>query len=480
MEESPADALEIMMRSAHKRRRAETEAAAAVEPGLELADLSAEMQVRLIEAVESPQAGADPAPHSKLAEAGRAWRWMYDVWVRGRAARLERPTEVFTIALARLFVSPRWKLITHMNWDASSAILRAFEREKFSLVVFFRTARSGWFISYLEDTVAETASSVVRSTITTSHAHPHFGFDESRTIARATGGSATHVETLDSAGAFGQVDAALTYGFAIDLIAPKSAYSIGAANPVFLALRSAFLGPSLGTFRREMLAWQDKVVAMRVVADTTPPPRVLTVFDVEGAEVVVETRLNLEDVLGTLGSAIDAARAAVGDGPGGGRYLRTALKWHNDAIVIAHYADGGWVSDPRRDFRSVREDFEALPEPRLKIFRPEAGRGWRYDGSMFIPEQRGPGLLIMPLPWLFYLAEPRLAFAKVVFAWSVNKTAFLNLLGDSPLTYATHDLVWLPDSLPDEELADLAMLQRRDIRERAVARAPGGPAVEPL
>ena len=474
MEAAPSDALEIMMRSARKRRRAETEA---VEPGLRLAKLSAEMQMSLIEAIELPQAGADPSPSSKLAEVDRMWRWMYEAWVRGRAAQLERPTDIFTIALARLFVSPRWKLITHMDWEASSAILRAFEREKSSLVVFFRTARSGWSVSFLEETIATTGSSVVRNTIATSHAHPHLRFIRSRTIARADEGSATRIETLDSGGVFGPVDAALTYGFALDLVVPHEAYSTGGSVSVYLALRSAFLGPSSGRFRSDMLAWQDKMVAMRVVASAPPPPRVLTVFGVEGAEVVVETLLNPDDVLGSLERVIDVARIAVGDGPEGGSYLRTSIKWHNDAIVIAHYADAGWVFDPHAEFWGIQEVFEAQPEPRLRIFRPDSGHGWRYDGSMFIPERRGTGLLIMPLPWLFYLADtPRLEFAKIIFAWSVKKTVLLNLMGDSPLTYATHDLVWLPDDLPDADLADLAMLQRRDIRERATAHLD----VEPL
>ena len=88
--------------------------------------LPPEIQLMLIEQLEKANRNVKITPSSKLNEVSRIWRLLYYSWKSSKGKKLEHEFPNFdemTLAMTRLFISPRFKLISSMQWPAVHEIL---------------------------------------------------------------------------------------------------------------------------------------------------------------------------------------------------------------------------------------------------------------------------------------------------------------------------------------------------------------------
>jgi len=88
--------------------------------------LPPEIQLMLIEQLEKANRNVKITPSSKLNEVSRIWRLLYYSWKSSKGKKLEHEFPIFdeiSLAMTRLFISPRFKLISSMQWPAVHEIL---------------------------------------------------------------------------------------------------------------------------------------------------------------------------------------------------------------------------------------------------------------------------------------------------------------------------------------------------------------------
>ncbi|HKZ40358.1 MAG TPA: hypothetical protein VJ044_05310, partial [Candidatus Hodarchaeales archaeon] len=116
----------------------------------------------------------------------------------------------------------------------------------------------------------------------------------------------------------------------------------------------------------------------------------------------------------------------------------------------------------------------------LRVFDPTTpwGKPWGYQMSFYIPapSRYVSGLLIIPLPWLFFLYNPNIhsghapyiSLFEYRFMLDPRIMAIHRLPGTGRiLAFQPYECMFLMDQLPPEETERLALLQQPDIQERA-------------
>ena len=495
MEATPADALAAVIRK--RRRRAEPE-----EPETDfLTNLAPEVQLRIVERLESAHEGAEPIRSAKLAEAKRVLRAIYRTWIDDRRIKIDRPPDAFSLALARLFVSPRWKLLTHLPWTATAQILEAHERSPvrgISKILFlYKIGRRGWrtTLASIVPRFGSKSRDVVDLAATTAVEIPtrlaFYDEDSLSFSADLASGDATLAVIGDEVEV--EISALVIYG-SVESVLDPGAYDVsGAIEWSVHALRNSFFGISKEGFAPKGLAWKNQVVLVLATGyphSNDEPLHARVFFERGGASqmhVVALHDWGTRTIGETLGEAV---RKALEEDPTGDRsYVRTEIVWFNGATTLLHDASKGFAMDESSDGDAIRAAFRDAKEPELESLYPKAGDRGGYEMSMFMPAPRDStpvgGTLIIPLPWFMFKMRRmdlhrspsfEISFARMRFGWNINKIQIFSAVGDNPLNYAPYELIWLPDDISDAELSDLTMLQRRDIPERATAHLD----VEPL
>lgn len=499
-----------------KRRRVDEPVSA--EPELPL-----EMQIALVEGLESAQRGVEPSPSLRLVEASRAWRLAYSIWLEGRVHKIERPPPYLSIALARLFVSPRFKLISEMAWPARMAILNAYaggwieiDAERMALVIY-RNVEGGWKMvlakRFLErdDRHAIIKADLVRFTRSSLTARIELYEGEPIGVSAPLITPAAPAVLMPSAPA----PEMLIYGRARSLMGvsvEESRHILSAYERLFFAKRGTQHGAVPPT--AAMLGWRDKIVVIYVIEaafkfDTVMTGERARVFvfyageEEEGETKIITTPTNSWN--GTMVELMENARwlarrvlrrRPTVHSP----YIRMEVEWHTGEIF--EFYDSRRKNDPSEGYAipksaspiiALTEEFARRPEPSLRplLDHPE----WGYSGDLYIPHASSAtgssGILIMPAPWYFFFSASlgpstgsRISLSKGLFLVLPQHATLLSI--DSPhiLAHQPHEFIYLPDDIAPTELADLALLQRRDIPERAEgafgATAPKAPRVRPI
>ena len=97
------------------------------EPDL-IPELPIEMQLAIVKRAELGRSGAVPEPSDRLIEVSKIWHEVYTAWRAGRALKMEHRPDLISLDTARLFISPRFKLISEMQWPAVREILGAYTK----------------------------------------------------------------------------------------------------------------------------------------------------------------------------------------------------------------------------------------------------------------------------------------------------------------------------------------------------------------
>ncbi|HKZ39703.1 MAG TPA: hypothetical protein VJ044_02005, partial [Candidatus Hodarchaeales archaeon] len=126
---------------------------------------------------------------------------------------------------------------------------------------------------------------------------------------------------------------------------------------------------------------------------------------------------------------------------------------------------------------TLRSEFRNYKIGPLRVFDPTTpwGKPWGYQMSFYLPapSRWDKGLLIIPLPWLFFLYNPdipidRIILSKYQFDLDLTIMAIHRLPGTGRiLAFQPYECIFLMDQLPPEETERLALLQRPEIKERA-------------
>ena len=101
--------------------------------------LPREIQAALIEAAESAHRELVPAPRSRWGEVSSLYRELTEDWRRGRVIQLESAPDRFTLDDARLFVSPRFKLLSALSPPIAIDILLAYAQRSALETLFGRS-----------------------------------------------------------------------------------------------------------------------------------------------------------------------------------------------------------------------------------------------------------------------------------------------------------------------------------------------------
>ena len=517
MEATPVDVIDRAMVAgdrAAKRARADEDEEAEV---LETPELPLEIQLQIVEAVEAGQRGAVPEPASAVVRAAQTWRDAYDAWKLGRAAQMENPPSVISLARARLFVSPRFKLISEMPWAAVRQILNAYSvtpgprKETGPYVLAFVNLRNDdpadrprWTMFLLNEYRSEDEI-VLASGFEMRQLAPAFGtpvrFEWNRGVGLMfSAGERTRVadirdhrsidearEILESSSrAQATTGATLIYGRIFNVI-PLDTLGM---RSVLRSLANAFFDPAMKTNAPPsdgMLSWRKKIVVLQVneirnrsVMDfyvSFGSVDGLPVFSVSSRDTAIARTFTIEQVTATT---IDLMRKAIDRA---GRFFVHAT-WSNGSIVGIYDSHEGYLVDRRAIALDVLPQMLAIEgEPALRpLDRPE----WGYEMTMHVRESPylgRSGLMIMPAPWFFYLAEKaepgKLEFAFGTVEYRERFVAMFALESSHVQAYQRPELLFLSDEMDSDEireLSNLTMLQRRDIPERATAHLD----VEPL
>ena len=471
---TPMDAIDEALRTGEKRRRVEIEEEEELrEP---MAELSVEMQLQLVETVEASQRSVLPSPPARLIESARIWRLIYEAWREDRTAKMESPSKLLSLAQARLFVSPRFKLITSMHWSAASQILEAHAAildrdadppEPFPVLALYRARfvsgdRGQWMILSLIKTVdreEETRDGLAVVTAITFDVHH---------LTRIEGGSVSTLALVkrttrfSELGTFGsnsgstdrvELEDVLIYNRGRAFLGP-TAYAkliipdiLGAMMSRFMLDYSRFERPTPG-----MLSWKNSVILVHAsampVLETSPELgdryhgdlRVDMYFlersSESGEEEKVTVRVSVSPAMtiaGLNGTAIGDAiktlsrkRSRAGLGPGPARiqnalYRRTEVVWVNDALMPLFDSrklgspGGAFELPPTGNAREIlRARAETIEEPALESLAEYDE--WGYAMTKFLPPIREmtAGMLIMPVPWFFFFARNALSNDTIV------------------------------------------------------------------
>ena len=492
----------------------------------ETPELPLEMQMQIVEAVEAGQRGAVPEPASTVVRAARTWRDAYEAWKRDRAAQMENPPSVISLTRARLFVSPRFKLISEMPWAAVRQILAAYrdaaerkisgsDKDTGPHVLAFVALegddpvdRPRWTMFLLngfrsddDDVVIADAIEQRRKPIAFGHA-VHFEWNEGVEVMFSAGGRARVADRLGhrefdesraaleaSARAQATTGATLIYGRIFVTI------SFDASGPgmksVLRSLSNAFFDPPKPNAPPSdgMLSWKNKIVVLQVYEIRNRSVGVMEVSvslgSVDGPHLSISGGIAGTSTIEQVTTrAIDRAREILSSEMSSldQRWFVRA-SWNNGAVVGIYDSQEGYLVDRRAIAHDVLPQMLASGiEPALRpLDRPE----WGYEMTMHVRESPylgRSGLMIMPAPWFFRLAENaepgKLEFAFGTVEYREKFVAMFALESSHIQAYQRPELLFLSDEMDSDEireLSDLTMLQRRDIPERATA-----PCVVPL
>ena len=457
-----------------------------------------DMQLLLIESLEEAHRGAIPRPSDRLVEGANAWKTLYNQWKAGRIAKMEHPPDTTSLELVRLFVSPRFKLISHMQWPAVEQVFEATRvrherdtRARGNILVLYRTSEKKWRINIL-GILKKTEKTVI------THRSKTINVDGTRNSADVeTSFSDTHGMVID--GRIVGLDV-LFYGRASVFISEKSYANHNAMQGTLSTLGGMFFN-EIRLDRRptpQALGWRNKLVVIRgqflpisledidfailyTPGTTEDPSAEVTVsFTMHMARhsQFTESDPLLSQVVTVAHHRGMVAIKARGVTPPP-KLTRMGIKWPNGMFMWL--TDSKFPSHNLKEMRlsDLRTSFEKTSEPVVSDLVDISE--WGYTGTMHMPmiprPDQGlrpvPGVLLMPAPWFFYymrrFAEKPLAFAKGLFSYNPSGIAMMTLDSDYIRAHQPFELIFLPDELDIRSLEDLAMLQRKNIPERATA-----------
>ena len=496
MEGSPQAVLDEAMRVAKRRRRAGGDDSPTSTP-----ELPPEMQLMLVEEIEKVHRGVEPAGAARLVEIARVYENAYRAWIGDRKLRMTEPPSEVSIPLARLFVSPRFKLISATTPRVRNAILDAHANSRNSIAdiraalggpwlwsIVYRDVGNAWSLALAtgfsvdgEDREIEAAEIVGRGE-----------FDREKVSIEFPANQIEPITSTNKSGARIVVPDVLFYGRVVPIAIESRGAALGAFANLFFAdpeTRDGSVPPT-----DAMLGWRDKIAVARVSEMPQGDTSVLVAYRVlpsresRAFEKIVVVHLPYETWTATFAdfvkAAFDVARNLLKEAPDRG----AALSLFEAAPYVYMQAE---FQTGNVHFYDSRSGY-AFPEdatPIVAFVDELAERGeiwlrsilshpeWGYSGDVYLPHspsiEGSSGLLIMPAPWYFFfrrLTPDTIALNRAVFGIDHDDVVILALDDPFLLAHQPHELIYLPDDLAPSELAELTMLQRSDIVERATAR----------
>lgn len=485
---------------APKRRREDEpeEEEMEVEGAEELTAMPPEVLLGLVERFEAAQRGVSPAQVERLSEASQLWREFYVAWVHGRVAKMERrPPATPTLALARLFVSARWKLVSGMSWEARRDVVRAYiptlmERSwgpapMPSVLVIARQSADPaiggqWIIGFANTQLSPpfVEPITVRVDFFTDEIHYKMhGIEFSPEGVAGTGRFRARPVNYSEF---------LIYGRAKSLI-DRDMYDVHATvDKVMIQMRNVFFASAGARWQlqrptRGMLAWKDKLVVVSARDITLHGPSNITasatIFRPDGS---AESRaLKSIPMEGTLESFVETSRRLLISGSLHPKMRYTiGAGWLPADVTLYDSATGYLIDKDLPVIEAIASIADRQVETKLKPLAefPE----WGYRMTKYMPHTPriggSTGLLIMPAPWFFYAsvgaAGQTIRFQRAILSYRLRQIHLLQLDSSTVLAHQPFEMLYIPDDLPGDELEGLAMLQRRDITERATAKVAGG------
>ena len=454
-----------LLAAEERRKRSRTERDEDEEPR-PIPELPPEVQLAIVKRAELGRSGAVPEPSDRLVEVSKIWHGVYTAWQSGRAVKMEHRPDQISLDLARLFISPRFKLIGGMQWPAVREILRAYDRSatrpQFPILVFYRVApvMPGftwmWHAGFLQNMTRGDDDRIVYNFLSKEvrltgrafflrRAKIVFAPVESTAVDEDEDAFERFTTTIieawededatDSAVTGIRVTDALIYGRTYMFPSGVGSRMRGdvirrlqMAGNLFMYDAERFDRPTQG-----MLAWRDKIVVIEAVARpahyrakdadhlrTINEPgnvQVEVLFyherDSEYPMKVITLDMVADGILvkHLNRDARDKANAIFGEqeeeSVSSLDRIMVEVVWSNGARVS--------ISDWKKgddEIYALPEDEDALvalerrvaelPEPALKSFVKYPDK-WGYETSVFTPPiSDDRGMLIMPAPWFFY------------------------------------------------------------------------------
>ena len=534
---SPMDAIDEALRTGEKRRRVETEEGESAEelPG---PVFPPDVQMEIVRAVERSHRDEEWKDQTRFLGVTR-WFAAYTEWQKGRTRQMEHP-RMLTLQLARLFVSPRFKLVTSMQPSAAEGVLEAYSRAMqarldliliaqrddlirppTSHILILGRSKSSmkWSIIFLKEYSG-------RPERTRGEKDPLFETDIMGDTMGDTIQDATPVTHRTDSGrlrfeidqrSFGKrfLDDVIFYGV-IHHLHPSPR-----RNHHWTPLQSLFAHEAFGATKptQELLAWRNKIVVAHVLA--RPVQSLLIRFEVHYELAVRESpphpgtyvsrkRDKIIEVMVhesrregrksfammSIGEFATEARQ-LGDKEIGyisefdtWNYVKTTVSWIEFADpVTIHTARGrpefGGFAVPKDTpmLDGLAEFFRTAPLPPglqpLDVNR----NAWNYDMTMHLrtlPRWSDVwGLVMMPAPWFFYLLRrsPRGTFVFPQAKFEFNLSRVHVLALEDPYIYAHQPYEMI--FLPDD-IRDIPLESLTLLQSKSLSERASAPLVDEI
>ena len=520
-ETDPTDVLDFNLMDLEMARRKRRREAEPEEELPDLPELPLEAQLRIVEQAEKQQRGADPRAVTELI---RAYRDAYQMWLTGRLAKLEDPPSIFTLALARLFVSPRFKLLTSLPGRATEQIVKAWDRKENFLILFRLEEtldeaeenilnKSVWQMGYASrpDVEMGTSEGMIKLDIhylSTVPMAAHFPaarpseielqLDEDSTYADAIErdqGVSLFAEELEPGDVRYHMRELILYGQADPMIAQSAADElVEQTRFIVQSWYDLFFmdgrrdRPELAT--PTQLAWRNKVFFIRVEETMWSTGDTLEIGVVyktgPGSDPIFTSAYTTVDTLVDnvrVNAVKDTEKQARKELSGQLKYT-VFVRWSPRISVVVYDTETGWNMEMGGTiFAETAKALDRIPDQAFGgLLRDEA---WGYNFTTYFgdsPRLGGStGILIIPAPWFFHiLANPHahvLRFNRAKFRFTYD---FWESAGVHPtilstgfiLAHQPYEMIYLQDDIGSEDLDIMTLLQKRDIPKRATAKLP--------
>ena len=458
----------------------------------------------LTETSEESSRLAIPEPTSQLWGVNRKSYTAYIRWRRDRQYQLKHPFPpgvVISLSLARLFVSPNFKLVSHMPRDAVRAIMSAFsgivgkrdlQLPNQVVMAFARSTTDRFIVGQIE----HTNWSIVymdSQDIATDRNRIYLGLEGGRNIDRAF----------------------LVYGLvepipkSID-VGPSAIAGLSTLQQMFKLFWSdgSTTGDARGLERvpsQNMLSYRNMIAVIPATMKYLFGLGITMMFITTTKRSDRTEQNTMIDVAMPESISVDSAiikaieRMIISTQPMGHTfetvyYERLVLMEDYDihidmGVDLDHKIpiyEHTWEGTSKHERYFIDREAMLIPTLRskfrdfigpLRVFDPTTpwGKPWEYQRSFYLPAPSRPvkGLLIIPLPWLFFLYNPdipidRIILSKYQFDLDLTIMAIHRLPGTGRiLAFQPYECIFLMDQLPPEETERLALLQRPEIKERA-------------
>jgi len=482
--------------------------------------LPMDIQLILIEETEKANRNVDIIPSSKLIEVSKIWRDLYNYWIIRKNKKLQYSLpnyNTMTLAMTRLFISPRFKLISSLQWSITHEILHLFlnslKDESVSLTVrnsnlpdefypkvlyLFKFSDSDkWAIGLLNPyfynmpSESKYDTSIIEDDNISIPSSMHFNANNTKYTTEE--GYITFEKPNDFAVAFfkypsyaipnkRKIGIFLVYGRVYNIFNFRQVLSTSIMIKMYQLDTLRFEKPS-----NYMLSFKDTLIIAQIDSYYNYLEGISLYFEIEyymdsAYDSIMEKQIYIkrnETIFEVISNLLKEFK---NDGFNEEQFKKLDVEWPNHATMTIYDSKTGYIpKNPKEQFLLpyLQQEFSKMPEPALeKIMK--YSKEWGYTGSIYIPDKldyssnvERSDLLMIPFPWYFALTKGfhdiTLKFARFEFSIFKENAYMFKLDSNTILAHQPYEMIFLTHSMEEREVEQLALLQKRTIPKRATS-----------